>query len=276
MAPERSAAALRWHYDVERDLADRLRNAPAGSRALLYPEVYEELFERVPDHPQTMQANDDARSDERVGHKLALVRRFVDPATTLLEIGAGDGAFAAAIAPFVHRVIALDVTDAITDRSRLPDNVDLVLSDGTTIPVEPGSIDLAYSNQLIEHLHPDDAAAQLTNIVAALRPGGRYLCLTPNRLSGPHDVSRAFDPVATGLHLREYSLSELSELFEQAGLEVERVYPGGRGHYARLPIGITRLGEFVFEHLHESLRCRLRETAPAKALLGLNVLARKP
>ena len=40
------------HYTIERELAARLRAAPANERALVYGEVYEELFRRVPDHPQ--------------------------------------------------------------------------------------------------------------------------------------------------------------------------------------------------------------------------------
>ena len=62
----------------------------------------------------------------------------------------------------------------------------------------------------MEHLHPDDALEQLQNIYSALVPGGIYLCITPNRLSGPQDVSRDFDMVATGFHLKEYTISELS------------------------------------------------------------------
>ena len=98
---------------------------------------------------------------------------------------------------------ALDVSDEIATRITLPANCKLVLSDGLTVAVPEGSIDVAYSNQLMEHLHPDDAVEQLHNVYRALKPGGAYICITPNALWGPHDVSRRFDREPTGFHLKE-------------------------------------------------------------------------
>jgi hypothetical protein len=41
--------------------------------------------------------------------------------------------------------------------------------------------------------------------------------MTPNRLSGPHDISARFDDVPRGFHLREYTTGELRSLFREAG-----------------------------------------------------------
>ena len=49
-----------------------------------------------------------------------------------------------------------------------PANASLVLSDGSSVPVLPDSVDGAYSRQLMEHLHPDDAMDQLANLPRAL------------------------------------------------------------------------------------------------------------
>ena len=105
----------------------------------------------------------------------------------------------------MRQVYALDVSAEITSRVSLPSNFKLILSDGTSVPLPPESVDVAYSNQLMEHLHPDDALEQLQGIWRALRPGGVYICLTPNRVNGPHDISQYFDSVATGFHLKEYT-----------------------------------------------------------------------
>ncbi|MGH8742201.1 MAG: hypothetical protein ACREUN_14875, partial [Burkholderiales bacterium] len=48
----RTPAQLREHYVTERELADRLRSAPREARIGLYPQVYDELFRRLPNHPQ--------------------------------------------------------------------------------------------------------------------------------------------------------------------------------------------------------------------------------
>jgi hypothetical protein len=98
-------------------------------------------------------------------------------------------------------------------------------------------VDLAYSNQVIEHLHPDDAAEQLSNILAVLKQGGRYICITPSRLDGPHDVSRFFDDTATCFHLKEYTHSELRNLFLRVGFQRVDAYAGyqRKGIYLRIP-----------------------------------------
>jgi SAM-dependent methyltransferase len=91
------------------------------------------------------------------------------------------------------------------------------LIEGVDLPLENGTVDVAYSNQVMEHLHPDDARQQLRNIYRVLKNGARYICVTPNRLTGPHDISQYFDSVASGFHLKEYSISELCALMLEAG-----------------------------------------------------------
>ena len=80
----------------------------------------------------------------------------------------------------------------------------------------------------MEHLHPEDAFEQLRNIIRALAPGGRYVCITPNRLNGPHDVSSHLDREATGFHIKVYTVTELARLFRAAGFAKARVRPGER------------------------------------------------
>ena len=69
----------------------------------------------------------------------------------------------------------------------------------------------------MEHLHPDDAIVQLTNIKNALTNGGKYICITPNRINGPHDISRYFDKEASGFHLKEYTFTDLNKIFKNIG-----------------------------------------------------------
>jgi 2-polyprenyl-3-methyl-5-hydroxy-6-metoxy-1,4-benzoquinol methylase len=274
-----SKEALRHHYTVERELADRLRNAPAAKRVNLYTEVYDELMRRVPQHPQLLARSTPGwceRRERSVGMQLAMLARFVTPETVFLEIGAGDCALSRRIARSVERVHAVDVTDSVVGKEPFPLNMTLALSlDGIQMPVAAGSIDVAFSNQLMEHLHPEDAEAQLRAICGALKPGGVYFCITPNRLYGPCDVSQHFDDVATGLHLREYSARELRALALAAGFSRVRFYAGGRGRMVQVPYAAVAAFESLLESLPSRLRKRLAGSAPARALLGLRVAAVK-
>jgi len=152
-----------------------------------------------------------------------LIRQFLPPGGSYVELGAGDCATARRVAAHAARVTAVEVSEEIVPAD-LPESVHVAISDGVSVPVPAASADIVYSNQLMEHLHPDDAFEQLRNVAAALKPGGRYLVITPNRLSGPHDISQAFDPVARGFHLKEYTYRELAALFSQAGFRRVRVF----------------------------------------------------
>jgi SAM-dependent methyltransferase len=253
----RSDARLRTHYEIERELADRLRQSPPAERRALYARVYDELFARVPDHPQLQRKTSGPLSEAATMAQYRLVRRFLSPSTTFLEIGAGDCAVSVRACLECERVVAADVSEAITAGLRRPSNLELRLFDGCELPLPAGSVDVAYSNQLIEHLHADDAVLQLASILRVLRPGGVYVCVTPNRLNGPHDVSRFFDRVATGFHLREYTYGELDALMRRVGFASTRAMIGVKGRFFPVPTAALRAVEGMALLLPRPLRALL-------------------
>ena len=271
---QRTSALLRQHYEVERELADRLRNATREQRRTLYGPVYDELYQRVPHHPQLTRKFSAEITREGLGPQLRLLRPYLRPETTVLEIGPGDCALSMALAQQVRQVYGLDVSEEITHRVSLPSNFQLILSDGTSVPLPPERVDLAYSNQLMEHLHPDDAREQLEGIWRALRPGGMYICITPNRLSGPHDISKYFDSVATGFHLKEYTVEELSRLFREVGFRKVQTLIGRRGVCVRAPIAPVVAGEAALRLLPPSPRRAVGRTL-GRVFLGIRLLGTK-
>jgi SAM-dependent methyltransferase len=228
MADTRTAARVRAHYEVEVELASRLREAPPHVRRGLYGRVYDELFARVPDHPQLTRRVDPNEQMAYASRQVSLVRQFLPPGGTYVEIGAGDCATVRLVAEFAGSVAAVEVSAEIVPAD-LPPNVEVAISDGVSVPVPEASADLVYSNQLMEHLHPDDAREQLRNIASVLKPGGRYICITPNCLTGPHDISSGFDQVARGFHLHEYTHSELGRAFRDAGFRRVRGFAQAHG-----------------------------------------------
>ena len=272
----RSAERLRAHYRVERRLADRLRRAPdAAARRRIFATMYDDLFREVPDHPRLAARSGEtlAERERDVGWDLAQLRPYLKDGCTFLEVGAGDCALSARVAEGAGKVYAVDISDQ--HAGSLPANVKVVITDGTSIDVPAGSVDLAFSDQLMEHLHPDDAREQLANIHRSLRLGGVYFCITPNRLYGPSDISGHFDHEAKGFHLREYSLRELVAILREAGFPRVRAYVGARGFFVRFPRILLTALEALLEAFPPGARRRIASTKPLRALLGIRVAAVK-
>src|SRR5688572_15854572 len=82
----RSRADIEHHYRVELELAGRLRSAPRDERLGLYGAVYDELFRRVPAHPQLTRKVSGAERRAAVADRMALLQRFLTPDTVFLEI----------------------------------------------------------------------------------------------------------------------------------------------------------------------------------------------
>lgn len=271
-SPERLAA----HYRAERALADRIRAArTAEERRAIFATLYDELFAQVPDHPRL--ASKGARSGPRardVAWTMAQLRPYLATGCTALEVGAGDCALAAEAAGIAATVYAVDISFN-AQQAVLPANVVQVVTDGTSIEVAPGSVDVAVSDQLMEHLHPDDARAQLAAIFRTLKPGGVYVCITPNRHYGPSDISAYFEDEPRGFHLREYSLADLQGVLREAGFRRFEVWVGARGRLVRAPAFAVRAAESLVGAMPGPVRRRLGDSKVVRAILGIRVAAIK-
>ncbi len=269
---------IKRHYEIEKKLAERLKNSPAAERAQLYSCLYNELFRKVPDHPQLTKKNAGAGYTEEISSKMNLMRLF--PAyharpSSLLEIGSGDCRLSLAAAQYFDDVYALEVSEEITKHVRGPGNFHLIISEGGGIDLPPESINIAYSNQLMEHMHPDDAILQLKDIYNVLIKGGSYICLTPHRFAGPHDVSRHFEDVASGFHLKEYTFSELDSMLKSAGFRETHVIAGARGVYAKAPVKPFLLLEKLLERLSLRHRKKISRNIIMRLFLGIRIAAEK-
>lgn len=272
---QQTPAQVREHYEIEREIADRLRNSSAAERKTLYTWAYDELLRRVPHHPcLTIKLSKEER-ENRVKKEFFYLETFLNADTVFLEIGPGDCAVSLKAAERVKKVYAIDVSEEITKGLDLPANFQLILSDGTSVSAPPETVDVAYSNQLMEHLHPEDSRKQLENLFAALKTGGIYFCSTPNRLSGPHDVSRNFDSTATGLHLKEFTVAELEALFREVGFSKSRVYFRFGKFNLFLPPLPFKLVEKIVGVLPESFRKLVTFNRVVRFLLGIRLIGTK-
>lgn len=272
---KRTSEQIKEHYELEKQLASRLRISSREERQHLYTFLYDELFQKVTHHPQLIRKADPKASAKEVDRKMRLLANFLSHNSIFLEVGPGDCKLSFEVAKRVRKAYAVDVSQEITKNLILPQNFELIISDGCSIPVPENTITIAYSNQLMEHLHPDDGFDQIHNIYKVLTPGGAYICITPNRLSGPHDISKYFDEVATGFHLKEYTHTELYSLFRVVGFSKVSAYIGGKGIYMRFPLILIKICEKLLSRIPFYLRKKITTTLPFQALLGVIIVAEK-
>ncbi len=273
----RTLKQLREHYEIERKLSNILRKASGKERRYLYSALYDELYRRVPHHPQLTRKADRPQSRLAASRWMKLLKRFLNSESAFLEVGSGDCSLCLEVARHVRKVYAIEVSKEIAKSTcdALPQNSELIFSDGFSIPIPENSISVAYSNQLIEHLHPDDAFKQLQNIYDVLLPGGVYICSTSNRLTGPHDISQYFDGVATGFHLKEYTFTDLSTLFHKVGFSRIDTYTCVKGVYIKPPRSLVKLCEKLLSLTPFSSEKRIARTLPFRALLHIIIVGTK-
>jgi SAM-dependent methyltransferase len=227
----RSPDRIRHHYEVEKELAARLRASTREERTTLFKTLYTELFERVPDHPRLTRRETAESSRKNIETQLRLLRpHFAESGRkpVLVEFAPGDCRLAAAAAPDCDRVFGVDISDQRSPGETFPGNVELIVYDGYRLDLPDGCADLAFSYQFLEHLHPDDIAPHFDMVHRLLRPGGVYVFDTPHRFSGPHDVSRFFGDTLDCFHFQEWSYREMRSLLAGRGFAKTAIHRRGR------------------------------------------------
>lgn len=208
---------------------------------------------------------------------------FAAPSDRALEIGFGEGYGSAIVEPLVGEYVGVEVEAAAVEHARVtygrPGAV-FVLYDGTRLPFDDASFDVAFAFQVLEHVR--DAPGFLAEARRVVRPGGRVLIVTPNRNHRLGDGERPWNRY----HVREYTPGELEELVRSvfgtvelygiSGSETMNAIEKGRVQRARKLARIDRLG--LRYHLPEGLDTRLRtylrrrrSAEPAHDLTGIGV-----
>lgn len=99
----------------------------------------------------------------------------------VLDLGAGTGLLALAVAPNVSHVTAVDVSPAacrmLEARARelAITNLSVLVADARNLPITSSSIDLALSNYCLHHLSDADKLVALHELARVLRPEGQLV-----------------------------------------------------------------------------------------------------
>jgi 2-polyprenyl-3-methyl-5-hydroxy-6-metoxy-1,4-benzoquinol methylase len=191
---------------------------------------YESLWEGVPAGL--------APSDGRLRERFLLervARMFEDRGGPLgvLDVGCGEGHFAASLEREGAEVVAIDVAAEPLRRAlaHAPElDVRLVEPEGE-LPFEDASFDVVWAGEVIEHVA--DTSRWLSEVRRVLRSGGTLLLSTPDH--GPLSRLRLalsrnafeehFDPRSD--HLRFYTRRALVDLYADFGFEDVEVFAAG-------------------------------------------------
>jgi SAM-dependent methyltransferase len=161
------------------------------------------------------------------------LRECIPPGATVLDAGCGSGRSFRYELQEGCRVVGVDIGAELRDN---PNVASRVRGDVQRLPFADASFDAVLASHVMEHLpRPDEALAEVARV---LKPGGRFLLLTPNRF---HYVPLVASLAPQRLHVwfnrrrgvaerdvfptlyRANTAGRLRRLLEGAGLAVERL-----------------------------------------------------
>jgi 2-polyprenyl-3-methyl-5-hydroxy-6-metoxy-1,4-benzoquinol methylase len=159
----------------------------------------------------------------------ALRRRFllerVQAGQHVLDVGCGEGRFAAELAGAGAQVVGIDVAEEPLRRARVrTPELDLrLVPDSGPWSLPDASFDVVWAGEVIEHVA--DTSAWLSEVRRVLRSGGSLVLSTPahepltllRMALSRRAFAERFEP--RGDHLRFYSRDTLTQLIRDFGFE---------------------------------------------------------
>jgi SAM-dependent methyltransferase len=237
------------HWDLEKELTRELWESTPENRWEIFERAYTRLYSEI-DFLNQLVVDSIDRSEkyktwaEAIGSK----------PKKIYEIGSGKGGLILYLSKCEFECKGTEITKE-RGEGQLDNYSSSYLSWGNSDGInleqfEPSNYyDVVLSNQVIEHLHPDDLQTHFQSVYSILNENGRYIFSTPHCHTGPHDISSVFKydkPI--GMHLKEYTYKELIEPLTVAGFKnISYVMPFGINKL-RSKLGI-KVGSFYFNFM---------------------------
>ena len=195
----------------------------------------------------------DLKTGFEVGPDVDLLQRLgIGPTSTLVDLGAGTGLFAAAAAPHCRRVVAVDPSPVMLAAAReRAAGVECVEAGFLTYEHVGGAPDAVYSRNALHHLPDFWKAVALGRVANLLKPGGVFVLrdivfsCDPDELadvleewfdSAPTNPREGWTRAELEAHVRdEYSTFTwlVEPMLQRTGLEVHQKWHSNSRTYAR-------------------------------------------
>jgi SAM-dependent methyltransferase len=258
-------------FQFEKNARQRLLSTTRDNRKQVFEEVYGSFYEQFGEDVAS-------ESEEKLSHKLKwqslLFSPLVSAGAKVLELGCGKAALLKKLAKSGITCVGIDAH--VRDPSENTDNLCFIQGDIVDLDVGIDTrFDLIYSDQVIEHLHPEDVSLHFQNVKKLLKENGRYAFSLPSSLIGPGDVSAHFGcKTAEGLHLKEWRYNELWPVLKNAGytnvksLLINPRLTGGMHIYTPIQFKI------LLENFFSTLPKFIRKAAGKVFMLSIYLIAK--
>lgn len=145
-------------------------------------------IEKFFDHAAGDYREQHGSQEKLLRYRLGLIRSLAhfSASDIVLELGTGPGNHLIPLAPLFASAAGTDISGRMIEIAKqrceeagLEDKLQFRTDDAQTLESVPSqSIDVAFCVGAFEHM--PDKAAVLRSVARVLRPGGRFVCLTPN------------------------------------------------------------------------------------------------
>lgn len=169
-------------------------------------------------------------------NKLRITRDYLRPDTEALEFGCGTGSTALVHAPFVKRILAIDVSSKMIEIARRKAatsgvaNVAFRRAAIEEFSAPDGSFDVVLGLSILHLLEDRDAV--IAKVRGMLKPGGVFVSSTAC-IADTMKLFKLVAPVGRRLGLiplvKIFTTAELLDALARAGFEIERQWRPGRG-----------------------------------------------
>ncbi|MDC0506676.1 class I SAM-dependent methyltransferase, partial [Flavobacteriaceae bacterium] len=207
-------------FKIENHFHKLLKNEKnAFNREILYKEFYSKLltfYGRISPHDNSL--------DEKLSEKNKHIRLFEKEIInkSVIDFGCGEGLFLKNIQKNIphKKLVGVDVFIPNT----LKDNQKIKFVSSSIITFRSNEkFDVAFSDNVLEHISILDYSSHFQSVFNSLKPGGKFIIIIPNKLFGPSDITRILDnsssgkTLAKGGHLNESTYTEMNYLLSKAG-----------------------------------------------------------
>lgn len=215
------------HWKLEKQLTQELLDSTPTNRWEVFERSYTTLYSKLEWLNKYMDRDKEISPEILYKDWVYLIGA---PSKKIYEVGSGRGEMISYLAGLGHECKATEITRERGEKhvSTGLDNLEWGISDGVNFEqFEPfNAYDFVISNQVIEHMHPDDLTEHCKNVRSILKPEGKYIVCAPHVWHGPADISAVFKyDKAIGMHLKEYTNYEIYKCLKGAGFKkVSSVY----------------------------------------------------